>query len=341
MSPLDVKLRFESEYLINNPVPKRDYGHFPFAGTDAQRSQAVDSLPEESKNWLGWRSEKHSHDEEMYYAINNKYEAIENYKESFNGKLAYSVKDGLELGAMIYSGGVLSNALNKLPVAVNSLNLPTKVVSAAGKVGDFAKGHPILTEKLTNSGLSMAATYLGNTYESRDTSASDLIWNGTTGFITGAESFKTTLAVNIISGGVQGYFEDNTDSVKHAGYKAVSSEIATLFGGAIGKSVEKTADAAITKGLSKYKSNYSPEYRNIKMDPADHKLTASYGRSKEAQIYRDKQKELLEQGKIDEAINMDIMDIRQKFGSKYDSAIEEMLEYSKKLNPDDFKTRGK
>ncbi len=56
-SLVNAQNRFESEYLINDPVPKRDYGHFPFAGTDAQRSQAVNTLPEESKNWLGWRSE--------------------------------------------------------------------------------------------------------------------------------------------------------------------------------------------------------------------------------------------------------------------------------------------
>lgn len=79
----------------------------------------------------------------------------------------------------------------------------------------------------------------------------------------------------------------------------------------------------------------------IKMDPEDHRLTASYGRSREAQAYRDKQKELLNEGKLEEAINMDIMDIKQKFGSKYDKAIEEMLEYSKKLDPNQFKDKGK
>ena len=77
----------------------------------------------------------------------------------------------------------------------------------------------------------------------------------------------------------------------------------------------------------------------IKMDPEDHKLTASYGRSKEAERYRAKQKELLDEGKLEEAINMDVMDIRQKFGNKYDNAIEEMLEYAKKLNPNDFKNK--
>ncbi|WP_181147013.1 VENN motif pre-toxin domain-containing protein, partial [Haemophilus influenzae] len=161
-SPVNAKNRFESEYLINDPVPKRDYGHFPFAGTDGQRSQAVNTLPEESKNRLGWRSEKHSRDEEMYYTVKNELDAPENYKNSSNGKIAYSVKDGLESASMIYGVGVLSNALSKVPATVNALNLPNKVVSATGKVGDFAKAHPILTEKVVNSGLSMTATHLGN-----------------------------------------------------------------------------------------------------------------------------------------------------------------------------------
>ena len=104
ISPVNAKNRFESEYLINDPVPKRDYGHFPFAGTDAQRSQAVNTLPEESKNWLGWRSEKHSRDEEMYYTVKNELDAPENYKNSSNGKIAYSVKDGLEAGSMLALG---------------------------------------------------------------------------------------------------------------------------------------------------------------------------------------------------------------------------------------------
>jgi len=261
-SPVNAKNRFESEYLINDSVPKRDYGHFPFAGTDVQRSQAVNTLPEESKNWLGWRSEKHSPDEEMYYTVKNELDAPENYKNSANGKIAYSVKDGLELGSTIYGVGVLSNALSKLPATVNALNLPNKVVSATAKVGDFAKAHPILAEKLTNSGLSMTATHLGNSYQGKDTSASDLAWSGTTGFITGGTSFKTTLIVNTVSSGLQGYFESNEDSIKHAGYKAASSAIATSLGGAVGKSMEKATDMAILKGLSKNRSYYNPEYRN-------------------------------------------------------------------------------
>jgi len=69
----------------------------------------------------------------------------------------------------------------------------------------------------------------------------------------------------------------------------------------------------------------------IKMDKEDHKQTASYGSSKEAQEYRQEQKELIEQGKFREAIEMDIDDIHEKFGDKYDDAIAEMLEYVDKL----------
>jgi hypothetical protein len=69
----------------------------------------------------------------------------------------------------------------------------------------------------------------------------------------------------------------------------------------------------------------------IKMDIEDHRQTASCGNSKEAQEYRQKQKELIEQGKFREALQMDIDDIHEKFGDKYDDAIAEMNEYVDKL----------
>ncbi|WLH54016.1 hemagglutinin repeat-containing protein [Pseudomonas tolaasii] len=74
----------------------------------------------------------------------------------------------------------------------------------------------------------------------------------------------------------------------------------------------------------------------IKMDPDDHKLTASHGNSDAAKAYRARQEELLKQGKLDEAIKMDVDDIRGRYGDKYDAAIEQMLKYSKSLNPEDF-----
>lgn len=39
------------------------------------------------------------------------------------------------------------------------------------------------------------------------------------------------------------------------------------------------------------------------------------------------------------AIQMDVDDIRSKFGNKYDKAIKEMIDYSKTLNPNNFKEK--
>ena len=74
----------------------------------------------------------------------------------------------------------------------------------------------------------------------------------------------------------------------------------------------------------------------IKMEPGDHRQTASYGGSPEAKAYRERQKELIDQGKVREAVQMDIDDLRSKFGNKYDSAIKEMESYVDTLNPQDF-----
>lgn len=69
----------------------------------------------------------------------------------------------------------------------------------------------------------------------------------------------------------------------------------------------------------------------IRMDKEDHRETASCGNSREAREYREAQKELIDNGKFEEALQMDIDDIREKFGDKYDKAIDEMLDYVKEL----------
>lgn len=69
----------------------------------------------------------------------------------------------------------------------------------------------------------------------------------------------------------------------------------------------------------------------IKMEKEDHRQTASCGSSSEAREYQTKQKELIDSGKFREALQMDIDDIREKFGSKYDEAISQMLTYVDKL----------
>ena len=69
----------------------------------------------------------------------------------------------------------------------------------------------------------------------------------------------------------------------------------------------------------------------IKMDKKDHRETASWGNSREAREYRQHQKELIDSGRFRDALNMDIEDIKDKFGDKYDGAISEMMEYVDKL----------
>lgn len=65
----------------------------------------------------------------------------------------------------------------------------------------------------------------------------------------------------------------------------------------------------------------------IRMEKADHRMTASCGNSMEAREYRAEQKRLIDEGKFHEALQMDIDDIHDKFGDKYDEGISQMKEY--------------
>jgi hypothetical protein len=65
----------------------------------------------------------------------------------------------------------------------------------------------------------------------------------------------------------------------------------------------------------------------IQMDPLDHRRTASHGTQGPAgEAYRARQGQLISEGRFDDAIQMDIDDIRSKFGTKYDEAILEMID---------------
>jgi filamentous hemagglutinin len=54
---------------------------------------------------------------------------------------------------------------------------------------------------------------------------------------------------------------------------------------------------------------------------------SSTGSSKEAKAWRQRQQFLIAQGKLREAVQMDIDEARRLFGEKYDPAIQEMLDY--------------
>jgi RHS repeat-associated protein len=66
----------------------------------------------------------------------------------------------------------------------------------------------------------------------------------------------------------------------------------------------------------------------INMSVEDHRLTASWGNSRDAQVFRSNQAELISQGMFKEAQQMDIDDVRNLFGDKYDEGINQMLEYT-------------
>ena len=73
----------------------------------------------------------------------------------------------------------------------------------------------------------------------------------------------------------------------------------------------------------------------IKMDPVDHQFTSSYGGGKEAIEYRAEIKDLINKGRIRDAMAREIIDVRNaaQLGSgiltKYNKAIKMMLKYAK------------
>lgn len=63
---------------------------------------------------------------------------------------------------------------------------------------------------------------------------------------------------------------------------------------------------------------------SIRMEYADHRAVYSTGSYLESQAWRMRQKELIDAGDFRGAIQMDVDDIRARFGNKYDEAITEM-----------------
>jgi hypothetical protein len=64
----------------------------------------------------------------------------------------------------------------------------------------------------------------------------------------------------------------------------------------------------------------------IRMEYADHRALYSTGSSREAKAWQAMQRDLVATGKIDQAMAMDVQDIRSRFGGKYDAAIKEMYD---------------
>src|SRR6185312_4462873 len=93
------------------------------------------------------------------------------------------------------------------------------------------------------------------------------------------------------------------------------------------------------QGLAGYESHHMPansisplskgEGPSLAMLPEDHELTASWGRSQRARAYRQAQANFIARGNFRGAQQMDIADIKWRFGNKYDAGIQQMLDYSR------------
>jgi len=81
-------------------------------------------------------------------------------------------------------------------------------------------------------------------------------------------------------------------------------------------------------GASNLSKNKGPA---IQMDIDDHRKTSSWGYSRKARAYRAAQAERIKAGDFAGAQRMDIQDIISRFGTKYDAAIKQMIEYTNKL----------
>ncbi len=63
----------------------------------------------------------------------------------------------------------------------------------------------------------------------------------------------------------------------------------------------------------------------IRMDAEDHRELTSTGSSKESEQWRAKQRKLINEGAWDKAMKMDIDEIRELYGNKYDTHIKDMV----------------
>lgn len=66
----------------------------------------------------------------------------------------------------------------------------------------------------------------------------------------------------------------------------------------------------------------------IHMDTSEHRGMSSTGSSKKAKAYREKQAQLIGDGKFSEAMEMDIDETIRKYGTKYNQHMDEMLDYA-------------
>lgn len=129
------------------------------------------------------------------------------------------------------------------------------------------------------------------------------------------------------------------ETVKWSGFAEDGDERITLplgttyrynfVGGAFGsmKAYEGERHHIPSKSVNGLSESSGPAIRMLK---EDHKNTASWGKTSDAVKYRETEKKLVQQGKFDEAMQMGVDDIRKNFGTKYDKAIDQMIDYAER-----------
>lgn len=131
----------------------------------------------------------------------------------------------------------------------------------------------------------------------------------------------------------------SADGVKgfkaNGGFSAFKSKTDTSVNNTYKGGAYKDIDAP---GLKKHHipaDSVSPYSRGkgpvISMDPTDHRLTASWGNKPTAKIFRAQQNDLIRTGRLLNAQQMDVDNVRNLFGNKYDSAIEELQTYTRSI----------
>jgi len=83
-------------------------------------------------------------------------------------------------------------------------------------------------------------------------------------------------------------------------------------------------DSQVQAGSTLFTNGQAP---TIWMETADHRDLTSTGSSAESVAWRAQQAALIKEGRFLDAVQMDIDEIHELFGSKYDKGIQEMLEY--------------
>jgi hypothetical protein len=90
-----------------------------------------------------------------------------------------------------------------------------------------------------------------------------------------------------------------------------------------GKQLGTESHHLLADAVSPFKTDHGPA---IRMPEGDHADTGSYKNSNASKAWRGLQKDLIDLGKFDEALQMGIDDLEGKFGDTYKPHIQEMLQ---------------